>query len=100
MAWRFTSPSRQRQSGHGSCSAHGFLVILSLQLPLLPAACLKDLQRFLRRDDPDLRDVFFKIGELQLVENDIVPLLTVYPTDHELVYQARECRNSLPVASC
>jgi hypothetical protein len=29
-------------------------------------ACLKDLQRFLRRDDPDSRDVFFKLGELQV----------------------------------
>lgn len=31
-----------------------------------PAACLKDLQRFLRRDDPGTRDAFFKLGELRV----------------------------------
>jgi hypothetical protein len=34
--------------------------------PAAPAACLKDLQRFLRRDSPDTRDAFFKLGELQV----------------------------------
>lgn len=56
------------------------------------AACLKDLARFLRRDEPDTREVFLKLGELQIVENDVVPLLTSFPTDRELVYHAREHR--------
>jgi hypothetical protein len=34
--------------------------------PSRPAACLKDLQRFLRRDHPEDRDAFFKLGELQV----------------------------------
>jgi len=31
-----------------------------------------------------------KLGELQLVENDVIPLISHYPTDTELVYNARE----------
>jgi hypothetical protein len=34
--------------------------------PHSPAACLKDLARFLRRDHPVWRDAFFKLGELQV----------------------------------
>ncbi|KAI8471860.1 MAG: timeless protein-domain-containing protein [Monoraphidium minutum] len=50
-----------------------------------PDSCLKDLQRFLRRDDPDTRDAFFKLGELQAATSHLVPLLVTYPHDHELV---------------
>jgi hypothetical protein len=53
-------------------------------------ACLKDLARFLRRDDPELREAFFKLGQLQTVEQDVCPLLVAHPTDAELVYHARE----------
>lgn len=41
----------------------------SLQRPPLlhnTPACLKDLARFLRRDNPEDRDAFFKLGELQV----------------------------------
>lgn len=31
-----------------------------------------------------------KLGELQSVENDVIPLIVNYPTDTDLVYNARE----------
>jgi hypothetical protein len=31
-----------------------------------------------------------KLGELQTVENDVIPLITTYPTDTDLVYNARK----------
>jgi hypothetical protein len=58
---------------------------------LCVADCLKDLQRFLRKDDPDTRPVFFKLGGFHLAANDLVPLVVTYPTEHEVVYNAREC---------
>jgi hypothetical protein len=54
------------------------------------AACLRDLQRFLRRDDPRDRPAFMKLGELQVVQNDVISLITGNPTDTDLVYNARE----------
>jgi hypothetical protein len=66
------------------------LLLLLLLLLWLRTACLKDLARFLRRDDPETRDALFKLGQLQTVENDICPLLVAHPTDAELVYHARE----------
>jgi Timeless protein len=56
-------------------------------LPPSPAACLKDLQRFLRREDenPEKRDVTLKLGELRLVETDLIPLLLAHPSDEQLV---------------
>jgi hypothetical protein len=49
---------------------------------------LKDLQRFLRRDETENRSAFFKLGELRIVENDIIPLITTYPTKLDLLYHA------------
>jgi len=51
---------------------------------------LKDLQRFLRKDDPDTREVFFKLGAFDTARKDLVPLLIHYPQDHDIVYNARE----------
>ncbi len=53
-------------------------------------ACLRDLQRFLRRDDPDMRDAFFKVGELGVAQNHLVPLLVTYPHEAELAYNTCE----------
>uniref|UniRef100_A0A7S3VNX6 Timeless N-terminal domain-containing protein n=1 Tax=Dunaliella tertiolecta TaxID=3047 RepID=A0A7S3VNX6_DUNTE len=50
--------------------------------------CLKDLQRFLRKDDPDTRDVFFKLGAFETARKDLVPLLIHYPQDHAIVYNS------------
>eukprot|EP00955_Chlamydomonas_euryale_P074094 361935-Chlamydomonas_euryale.AAC.19 len=54
------------------------------------AACLKDLQRFLRNDDPDLRTVFFKLAQFETARKDLLPLITTYPGDLELVTNARK----------
>ena len=58
--------------------------------PPVLAACLRDLQRFLRRDDPCDRPAFMKLGELQVVQNDVISLITGNPTDTDLVYNACE----------
>jgi hypothetical protein len=52
----------------------------------------------MRRDDPRERHAFLKLGELQLVTNDVIPLITSYPTDTDLVYNARESHG--PAAAC
>jgi len=59
--------------------------------PHTPPGCLKDLQRFLRKDDPDTRDVFFKLGAFDTARKDLVPLLVTYPHDQPIVYNARAC---------
>ncbi|KAL3694777.1 hypothetical protein R1sor_008428 [Riccia sorocarpa] len=45
---------------------------------------LKDLQRYLRRDHPENRDVFMQLGKWNIVRRDIVPLITRYSGEHEL----------------
>lgn len=50
--------------------------------------CLKDLTRFLRRDDPDTRDVFFELCKKQIPTAHLVPILTTYPDDTQLVFNA------------
>lgn len=50
--------------------------------------CLKDLQRFLRRDDPFSRDVFHRLVQWDLVSTDIVPLIVQYQEDQDIVYNA------------
>lgn len=58
-------------------------------LPSQPTACLKDLQRFLRRDDPATRPAFTLLSRFNLAKSDLVPLLTRYADDEEVVVQAR-----------
>ncbi len=55
------------------------------------AECLKDLQRFLRKDDRDTRDVFFQLCEYGTVRNDVLPILTHYAASHEHVFNASAC---------
>ena len=50
--------------------------------------CLKDLQRFLRRDDQYHREVFHRLGQWDLVSTDIVPLIVHYQDDQDVVYNA------------
>ena len=50
--------------------------------------CLKDLQRFLRRDDPYTRDVFHRLCQWDLVATDLVPLVVQYQDDSDVVYNA------------
>lgn len=54
------------------------------------AGCLKDLQAMLRGDDEEERPAFFAISQFNLARSDLVPLITTYPDDHEVVYNARE----------
>ena len=60
-----------------------------LRLRGLHADCLKDLQRFLRHDDPIRREAFFALGQYGVVKSDLVGLITTYPEDTELIYNAR-----------
>ena len=50
--------------------------------------CLKDLQRFLRRDDTFDRQVFHRLGQWDLVSTDLVPLIVAYQEDQDIVYNA------------
>lgn len=54
------------------------------------AECLKDIQRFLRQDDSESRQAFFALGQFNLAKNMLMPLITTYPNDTDLVYNARE----------
>jgi len=51
--------------------------------------CLKDLQRFLRQDDRRGRPAFFKLAQLHVARTDLVPIVTAYAHDVDLVYNAR-----------
>jgi hypothetical protein len=44
----------------------------------------------LRGDDEEERPAFFAISQFNLARSDLVPLITTYPDDHEVVYNARE----------
>ncbi|WOK95730.1 hypothetical protein Cni_G04437 [Canna indica] len=49
---------------------------------------LKDLQRFLRRDDPQRRYVFKQICKWNTVSRDLVPLIEHYQSDRNLIINA------------
>ncbi|CAM6108735.1 unnamed protein product [Calypogeia fissa] len=46
---------------------------------------LRDLQRYLRRDHPETRNVFLELGKWNVVRQDLVPLLKRYSDDFEIV---------------
>ena len=48
------------------------------------------MQRFLRRDDPATRPAFTHLARFNLAKSDLVPLLTRYADDEDLVTHARE----------
>ena len=52
--------------------------------------CLKDIQRMLRHDESDLRPVFFKLASFGTARQDLVPLITAYPGDADVVMNACE----------
>ena len=54
------------------------------------AECLKDLQRFLRRDDPEKRPAFFTLSKTNIAKSDLVPLLSAYPDNKEIVFNSGE----------
>ncbi|XP_078151328.1 timeless family protein isoform X2 [Carex rostrata] len=49
---------------------------------------LKDLQRYLRRDNPQKRDVFKQICKWNTVSRDLIPLIESYQSDRNLVITA------------
>ncbi|RWR93245.1 Timeless protein [Cinnamomum micranthum f. kanehirae] len=49
---------------------------------------LKDLQRFLRRDDPQRRDVFKQLCKWKTVSEDLVPIIEHCQNDRNLVINA------------
>ena len=57
--------------------------------PCRRAACLKDLQRFLRNADPETRAAFFKLGQFTVAKTDLVPIIVSNAGDTDLVYNAR-----------
>eukprot|EP00884_Botryococcus_braunii_P014003 jgi/Botrbrau1/22603/Bobra.176_1s0033.1 len=50
--------------------------------------CLKDLQRFLRQDDPLNREAFMHLGKQNIVKSDLIPLILGYVDDLDIVYNA------------
>ena len=70
---------------------------------LCHAECLKDIDRFLRRDFDDDRQALLLLGKCEVVTNNLIPLLKAYPEDPEVVYLTRALPNAvhpvqLPVA--
>ncbi|KAH6784021.1 hypothetical protein C2S52_008980 [Perilla frutescens var. hirtella] len=49
---------------------------------------LKDLLRFLRRDDPEKRDVFKQVCKWNIVGKDLIPIIEFFPDDRNLVLNA------------
>lgn len=51
---------------------------------------LKDLLRFLRRDDPQNRDVFKQVCKWNIVYKDLIPIMEHCQDDRNLVLNAGE----------
>ncbi|KAJ0267230.1 Timeless family protein [Hirschfeldia incana] len=49
---------------------------------------LKDLLRFLRRDDPQSREVFKQVCAWNTVSKDLIPIIENYQDEHQLVLNA------------
>lgn len=63
-----------------------------MRFPLLTRPCvadnLKDLLRFLRRDDPQSREVFKQVCKWNIVGKDLIPIFEHCQDDHNLVLNA------------
>eukprot|EP00240_Pyramimonas_obovata_P016171 CAMPEP_0118947626 /NCGR_PEP_ID=MMETSP1169-20130426/46376_1 /TAXON_ID=36882 /ORGANISM="Pyramimonas obovata, Strain CCMP722" /LENGTH=272 /DNA_ID=CAMNT_0006893879 /DNA_START=107 /DNA_END=922 /DNA_ORIENTATION=+ len=49
---------------------------------------LQDIMRFLRRDNPETRDVFMLLANWNLVKTDLLPIIRTYHDDSDLVIAA------------
>lgn len=56
---------------------------------------LKDLLRFLRRDDPESREVFKQVCAWNIVSKDLIPIIEHYQDEHNLVLNAGTPLSSL-----
>ena len=80
----WASLPRLPRRARGPCRQDAARSLVSQPAPLHPlsiTACLKDLQRFLRRDDPATRPAFTHLARFNLAKSDLVPLLTRYADD-------------------
>lgn len=77
------------QGGPGRCARCACGVLLKRDAGCMRAGCLKDLQRFLRNDDPDLRTVFFKLCRFETAKTDLVPLLKACAGEKDIVFNTR-----------
>lgn len=59
---------------------------------------LKDLLRFLRRDDPQTRDVFKQVCKWNTVSKDLIPIIEHCQDDYNLVLNAGRFRLFLHLA--
>lgn len=55
------------------------------------ADSLKDLLRFLRRDDQEKRDVFKQVCKWNVVGEKLIPIMEHFPEDRNLVLNAGKC---------
>ena len=62
------------------------------EIAYLFTECLKDLQRFLRRDDTEKRPAFFALSKTNIAKSDLVPLLSAYPDSNDVVYNSGETK--------
>ncbi|GAB4821374.1 hypothetical protein N2152v2_008420 [Parachlorella kessleri] len=61
--------------------------------------CLKDLQRFFRDDDPEMRPAFFAVHKYNFARSDLVPLIVTHPDEYEVVYNALKVATFLTMPS-
>eukprot|EP01018_Ginkgo_biloba_P015370 Gb_19078 [translate_table: standard] len=58
---------------------------------------LKDLQRFLRRDHPQTRDVFKQLGKWKTVPQDLIPIIEACRDEPDLVINAGDSLRIIPL---
>lgn len=63
------------------------MILILLCLNILSDS-LKDLLRFLRRDDQEKRDVFKQVCKWNIVGKHLIPIMDYYPEDRNLVLNA------------
>lgn len=56
------------------------------------ADCLKDIDRFLRRDFEDTKQALLTMGKCNVVSQNLLPLLKTYPSDQDVLYHTSALR--------
>eukprot|EP00854_Cymbomonas_tetramitiformis_P029077 gene29077-36151_t len=49
---------------------------------------LQDIMRYLRRDNPETREIFLQLGKWNLIKTDLLPIIRTYHGDFDLVMAA------------
>ena len=55
-------------------------------------ACLLDLQRLLRRDEPERRETLCRLAAWNTLEGKVLPLLVGYASNFELLFNSAKVR--------